>query len=35
VIINDPTDMPLETLHECRDMNNTSTPAVLACALPG
>jgi hypothetical protein len=35
VIINDASDMPLVSLHECRDMNNTSTPVILACALPG
>jgi hypothetical protein len=35
VIINDATDMPLTTRHECRDTTNASTPAVLACALPG
>ncbi len=35
VIVNDPTDMPLTTLHECRDTNNTSVPATLACSLPG
>ena len=35
VIINDASDMPVTSLHECRDMNNTSVPATLACALPG
>ncbi|MEI8255182.1 MAG: VCBS repeat-containing protein [Deltaproteobacteria bacterium] len=35
VIVNDPSDMPITTLHECRDTNNTSTPVTLACALPG
>ncbi len=35
VAINDPTDMPLDRLHECRPMNNTSVPRPFACSLPG
>jgi hypothetical protein len=35
VVINDPTDMPLEALHECRPMNNTTTPRPFVCLLPG
>lgn len=35
VVINDPMDMPLESLHECRPMNNTSSPRPFACMLPG
>ncbi|MDQ3033401.1 MAG: hypothetical protein M3Y87_13365 [Myxococcota bacterium] len=30
-VLNDPSDMPLETLHECRDENNESAPAEATC----
>lgn len=35
VVINDPREMPVTTLHECRDGNNASTPQRFAYSVPG
>jgi hypothetical protein len=35
VVIDDASDMPLPTLHECHSDNNASTPHPFACDLPG
>jgi len=33
--VNDPADMPLDTLHECRDANNTAGPVTATCPTIG
>ncbi len=35
VVINDGREMPVSTLHECRDANNTVGPQDFACWVPG
>jgi hypothetical protein len=35
VVVNDTSDMPLTSLHECRTQNNTVGPRRVACYVPG